>query len=152
MLNFESVVDSRNIEERIEELESDRQDLLDILEEEETALDDIEPDEDNTDEFEAVKQARQALEEFDKYDNDGGDLKKLVALRDDVGSSEWIDGIGLINEDYWVEYVEEMLKDIGDLPSDIPYYIAIDWEQTAENIRVDYSSVEYDGDTFYFRA
>jgi len=152
MLNFESVVDSRNIEERIEELESDRQDLLDILEEEETALDDIEPDEDNTDEFEAVKQARQALEEFDKYDNDGGDLKKLVALRDDVGSSEWIDGIDLINEDYWVEYVEEMLKDIGDLPSDIPYCIAIDWEQTAENIRVDYSSVEYDGDTFYFRA
>lgn len=29
--------------------------------------------------------------------------------------------------------------------------IAIDWEATAENLRMDYSSVEIDGHTYWFR-
>lgn len=59
--------------------------------------------------------------------------------------------LGFIHEDYFVEAMEELVKDIGDLPKEIPSYIAIDWNATAENLRVDYSSVDIDGETFWYR-
>ena len=45
------------------------------------------------------------------------------------------------------EFVEELLKDIGDLPHDLPHYIYIDWEKTAECIMQDYFEI----DGHYFR-
>jgi hypothetical protein len=44
-----------------------------------------------------------------------------------------------------------MLEDCGDIPKGIPSYIEIDWEATASNIRVDYSSVEIDDVTYWYR-
>ena len=45
----------------------------------------------------------------------------------------------------------ELLSDIGDLPAEIPHYIVINREATARNIRMDYSSVDYDGVTYWYR-
>ncbi len=45
----------------------------------------------------------------------------------------------------------KLLEDIGDLPSDLPSYIEIDWDKTADNLRVDYSEVEYQGTTYLVR-
>ena len=77
---------------------------------------------------------------------------ELEALRDEINSSEWQYGLLLIRESEFTGYCEEMLKDCGDLPQDIPSYIAIDWEKTAENLSVDYSEVEINGVTFLYRA
>ena len=44
-----------------------------------------------------------------------------------------------------------MLTDIGDLPPNVPWYIEIDWEKTAENIKVDYRDIEINGETYWFR-
>lgn len=57
----------------------------------------------------------------------------------------------LIHENYFMEYCQEMLEDCGDLPKDLPSYIVIDWERTAENLRHDYTSIDYDGETYYVR-
>lgn len=57
----------------------------------------------------------------------------------------------LIHEDYFKTYAQELVQDIGDLPNGIPSYIEIDWEATADNIRQDYTSVEFDGVTYYVR-
>jgi len=122
--NSEKVIDSRDVIARIEYLESERK----SLEPPETAQ---------------------------EWDDEFGD--ELKALRDvaEAGkrcSSDWTYGATLVHEAYWIEYVEEMLKEIGDLPQDIPHYIEIDWDKTADNILVDYSEIDFDGSTYYIRA
>ena len=59
--------------------------------------------------------------------------------------------ITLIREDYFTDYCMELVQDIGDLPRDIPSYLEIDWQKTANNIRMDYSETDIDGNTYYFR-
>lgn len=58
----------------------------------------------------------------------------------------------LIHENHWVEYVEEMVSDIGDLPKKIPGYLVIDWQATADNIAMDYSQVEINGANYFYRS
>lgn len=52
---------------------------------------------------------------------------------------------------YWVDYVQEMLEDTGDIPKDLPHYIVIDWESTARNIQYDYVSIDVGGTDFWIR-
>jgi hypothetical protein len=64
---------------------------------------------------------------------------------------DWEYGVGLIAERYFVEYCIELVSDIGDLPRDIPNYLVIDWEATAENLKQDYTEIDIDGTTYYVR-
>lgn len=69
----------------------------------------------------------------------------------------------IIHEDYideiWTESLIEQIKDCYDL-SDIPSFVAIDWEQTAENCKIDglghhfnyyNGSEDYIGNYYVFR-
>ncbi len=126
-------LDTRDLQERLEELEGERTDLQEAV---------------NDAEGEEEKQTAQ--EELDSWEGDNLDeLEALRGLRDEVG--EWDDGNLLVPEEDWIDYVEEMLKDYGYLPPEIPWYIEIDWEKTAENIAQDYGTVEYMGTTYYYR-
>ena len=69
---------------------------------------------------------------------------------DEQWEGAWYPG-NLIRETYFVDAMQELVQDIGDLPRDIPSYLEIDWEKTAENLRADYSSVEFDGVTYWYR-
>ena len=78
------------------------------------------------------------------------ELKTLNDIKDDVDFG-FNDGVTLIRESYFEEYCEELLVDVGDLPRNIPWYIVIDWEKTADNIKQDYSIVDFDGIDYYYR-
>lgn len=81
------------------------------------------------------------------------ELAALLALAEECeGSPDWKHGEALIRESYWIEYVEEMLKVCGDLPQSIPWYIAIDWDETTQNIAQDYSIVAFDRVDYYIRS
>ena len=69
---------------------------------------------------------------------------------DELWRGEWFP-ITLISQDYFVEYAKELLTDCGDLPKEIPHYIEIDWQKTAENIAVDYSVIDFNEKTFFYR-
>lgn len=121
--NSQDVMDSRDIIARIDELESMVNDNNDL------------PDDE-----------REDLSEEET------ELAALKALADEAdGSPDWPYGEVLIRESYWVDYVKELLEDTGDLPKDLPWYIEIDWDTTANNIAVDYSQVDFDGVTYYIR-
>ena len=45
------------------------------------------------------------------------------------------------------DFVQELLESCGDIPSDLPAYIYIDWEQTANDVMMDY----YTDNGHYFR-
>jgi hypothetical protein len=82
-------------------------------------------------------------------------LKKLLDdLRGNGGDEQWRGDwypITLIRDSYFVDYCEDLVSDIGDMPREIPSYIVIDWEKTAENLLVDYSSVDFDGEDYWYR-
>jgi len=81
------------------------------------------------------------------------ELATLKALADEAETyaPDWKYGEALIRDSYFVEYVQEMLEDCGDIPKDLPHYIEIDWQKTARNIRVDYTAVEFGGVTYWIR-
>lgn len=82
-------------------------------------------------------------------------LESLLADLCGCGGDEQWEGdwypVGLIHERAFVDAMRELVCDIGDLPRDIPAYLEIDWEKTAENLRADYSSVEINGETYWYR-
>ena len=146
VLNKEDLLDSRDIIDRIQELAKFQ---IEVFNEQQSLEDDddlqIEEEDYNNDHF------RYWLKEAPS-DEEREELKALLALNDECeGLSDWTHGETLIHSNYWVEYVEGLLIDCGDLPKEIPHYIAIDWEKTADNIEQDYMRVDFDGEEYLIR-
>ena len=158
--NGQDILDSRDIIARIEELQSERDTLQGTFDDLTTERDD--PANETAkgvnapfkqDEIQAMlDEAEAALNEFDESE-EGEELKVLTALQEEAEgySSDWKYGSTLIRDSYFVEYCEELVKDIGDMPKEIPSYIEIDWEKTADNIKADYTSVDFDGVEYWIR-
>jgi chromosome segregation ATPase len=105
---------------------------------------------------EEVANAREALERAESdFDTDAQEeLTKLEALRDEIGSKGDLicDNNGpFIHEEDFTEYCQDMCEDIGDVPKDFPSYVVIDWDRTADNIRADYTEIEWDGGNYLYR-
>lgn len=176
--NSDDVIDSRDVIDRIDELRGELDTLVEAAQEAQGNLEDAEDDEarqaakvqfdeamdalvlwlecDNDDHpveiAKAIKPPVGSLKDYG-YSDDARELFALEALADDAAgyAPDWIHGATLIRESYWVEYVQEMLVDIGDLPKELPHYIEIDWEKTADNIRADYTDADFDGVTYLIR-
>jgi hypothetical protein len=63
--------------------------------------------------------------------------------------TEWQYGAHFIAEEYFTEYVKDMLEGCGTIPRDLPDYVAIDWEETADNLKCDYTDAEFNGVNYY---
>ena len=83
----------------------------------------------------------------------GSELTALELLAADAEeyTDDWHHGVTLIRDTYFVEYVQDLLADCGTIPSDLPSWVVLDWEKTAENVQVDYTSIEFDGVTYWVR-
>lgn len=102
------------------------------------------------DELEGLIEGEGCEETCEEYK---AELEALKALADECeGYGDWEYGETLIRRSYFTEYVMELLSDIGDLPRDIPWYIAIDEEATAKNVEIDYMSVDFDGVEYLMRS
>lgn len=155
----DDVLDSRDIVARIDELESTRGDLELALSDAETALAEheetppTEGDAIDSDDLQAeVDSAQEALDEFDASE-EGQELSSLQDFANELEGycPDWRHGTTLIEDSHFTDYAEELCKDIGDMPKEIPSYIVIDWEATADNIKQDYTSAEIDGYTYWAR-
>lgn len=101
------------------------------------------------------------LEDEDAHDDtdDAAEFALLSELLDDLkgygGDQQWKGDwypITLIRDSYFVEYAQELAEDIGAINSDLDWpYSCIDWEKAARELRADYSSVEFDGVTYWYR-
>ena len=70
------------------------------------------------------------------------------------GDEEWRGDwypVTLICDSHFTDYARELLEDCGTVPADLPSWVEIDWEATARNVRVDYTPVEIDGCTYWYR-
>jgi hypothetical protein len=129
------LLDSRELVER-------RDELL-----EEKGVADLDDDDDDSAE---VLDAVGKLNGFTEKQQE--ELTELEAVISEIGEDYAVDGVTLIPESEFVEYAEQLCKDCGDLPQDIPHYIVIDWDATADNIQQDYSAIDFEGKTYLYRV
>jgi hypothetical protein len=127
--NSDNVIDSRDVIKRIEALEGERDTWI----ESETEL--------------SGEAAEAAWTEANP--DESSELKALKALESEAeGYCDWIHGANLIRDNYFVTYAQESTEDIA---GEIPSWVVVDWEATAEGMQIDYTSVEFDGVTYWVR-
>lgn len=134
----EDQIDSREIIERIEELEAEQADLVERL-------------------------SNGAITEGDMqaFDNEqGAELDALRALATEAESSpDWAYGEQLIHDSYFMEYTEQLIDDCYPevskaLASDAwpMTCLKMDYEQAARDLKVDYFDVTLNGSTYWIRG
>lgn len=134
--NSDDVIDSRDVIARIEELEAEREALAEAMAEAREALD----------------TATEALQDWD--DDNGAELAALKALAEKgEGWADWPHGETLIRDSYFEDYARELADDCGMIP-DGPGWPCncIDWEKAARELQYDYSTVDFDGVTYWIRS
>lgn len=87
----------------------------------------------------------------DNYDdNMQVEYEQLENLINEMGLREFKDGVLMIPDDEFTDYTMEYAEDMGVNIRSWPYS-CIDWTQAADVLRLDYTSCEYDGMTYYYR-
>lgn len=136
------ILDMRNLTDRFEELETELQDAYESDETEDKP------------EFSVwiVENAIGFDAEVEKFNG----LKALLEdLADYGGDHQWRgDGypITLIADEDFEEYAREFAEDIGAISRDASWPLMhIDWSAAADALRAVYSTVEYDGTTYWYR-
>lgn len=146
-------IDTRDLIEKREELQ---QQILDDFNEkfgtEFTDFDEVILENLDSDDFEEMD--KDAIEDFkDYWEPEYKAIQEIDDVESEVGR-EFDYGCTLILESNFKEYCEELVSDIGDLPKDIPSYLYnnIDWDGVADDLKADYSELDYDGETYLYRA
>lgn len=105
-------------------------------------------------ELEAIKDSLEDGGELLDFEDD--ELKALQDLFSEVGEpyrGGEFDEPTLIHERYFEDYARQLAEDIGAIEEDGRWPTnCIDWERAANELRVDYTSYEIDGHTYYARA
>lgn len=98
--------------------------------------------------------SRDLIEYAEDEDNQRDDPETVAAIREleDSGIEDWSYGAHFIREDVFEDYAQELAEDIGAIDSDAswPLY-CIDWERAANDLKMDYSAVEFLGHTYFVR-
>lgn len=124
--NSDDMIDSRDVIERIEELSNARD--------------------------EAAEGGDEAVSSWEQ--EYGDELKAIESLADEAsGSPDWEHGEALIRDSYFTEYAEQFANDVGRVSGDMEWPLChIDWEAAAEDLQQDYTSVDFDGVTYWIRS
>jgi hypothetical protein len=116
------IIDVRDIIARVEELET------------------IEPQTEE-EKFRNVEEYADLLSILEELEGNGGD---------EQWRGDWYP-ITLIDAQYFVTYVQELLVDCGEIPKNLPFYVHIDWEATARDVGMDYTSLTINGREYFYR-
>ena len=93
------------------------------------------------------------LEEREECEVDYEEHQNLLALAEECEyTPDYQYGETVIAESYFTEYTKDLLIDCGYIPKDLPSWIEIDFEATAENVKIDYHEFSIDGSVFFVRC
>lgn len=121
--------DSRDVQERIDEME-------------------LEYGPEEGDSMDTIHVEKMEEEEREEYKA----LNELLSLGLDA-TSEWYDGALFIAEDYFTQYAEQLADDIGAIDSNATWPLRhIDWEAAADDLKQDYTEIEFRDATYFVRA
>ena len=135
-------IDTRDLIEKRDEL---KQQILDSF------LETFEHYEDQTDDFDDILFEEEEIQSWkEDWEDELKEIEEIDNIENELGSA-FDYGVTLVHEDYFEDYTEELLIDCGYISKDFPSWIEIDWEATANNVKQDYTEVEYQGETYYGR-
>lgn len=118
---LDQVFDSRDIIARRDELENE------MNTESENAFD-------NEDDAEEYRMLTEFIEEAEGY------------------SEDFAYGTTFIRDDYFEEYAEELADEMGVIDRDAEWPLNhIDWEAAADQLREDYTEIEINGNSYWYR-
>lgn len=82
------------------------------------------------------------------------ELKLLRELAEQgEGYGDWAYGETLIHDSHFTAYAEQLAEDIGAVNPAAAWPLThIDWEGAARDLKMDYTSIEFDGETFWMRS
>lgn len=175
--NFDDVIDSREVIDRIAELEEELEGAYDAaVEEEREALcaqwqgllgseavfeeryptaDDFVDERSKLDTltWEEWVQAELEAGRFE-HESNWNDLKALRELEEEAsGCADWKYGEALIRDSHFRDYAEQLADDIGAIPDNAAWpNNCIDWERAARELQMDYTAVDYGGVTYFIRS
>lgn len=135
MVDFtEDILDGRDILKEFEEMEQELKDLQGYVEDAEDAGE--------------LKAAQQELDDFDMEH-----FELLKSFVDDVGDQPLRNGETFIHEFYFTRYAEQLADDLWAIDRDVRWPLThIDWEAAAADLKHDYTPVDVDGNTYYYRG
>lgn len=157
--NSEDVIDSRDVIERIAELRSTLESEFEEWQANRKLDDDAR---ENESELTLALPSDVELEQWAAaiaadpdhlYQEEATEFHLLSLLAEDGASlSDWEDGVGLIRESHFEDYARELAEDIGSIKRDMGWPCnCIDWKEAADQLLMDYTSVDFDGVTYYAR-
>ena len=140
------ILDTRDLNKRLKELEDEREALEESLTE--ARIEAMDCDTDEKEEYDDnVTDAIEALQEWD--DEYKEELDELYTMRDEI--PEWRRGETLIAEEDFAEYAEQLADDLYGVKHHWPFN-HIDWDTAADELKSDYSSIDYQGTTYLYRG
>lgn len=88
-----------------------------------------------------------------EYDDESQLRDQLLRLRDQVNGPEWDSGATLIRDSYFEEYARQYAEDIfsSELRDSQWPFNHIAWDDAADELRIDYTSVDFAGETYWYR-
>lgn len=117
-------------------------------------IDPIDNTADTIDSREVIARIEFLLNEEDISPEEEEELTALQSLQAEVSdyAADWQYGETLIRDSYFEDYARELAEDIGAIDPDAGWPNSyIDWERAAEALQMDYTSVEFDGVTYWIR-
>lgn len=136
---YDDIIDTRDVQERIEEL----RDELDI-------------DEDgNPNEYDEGDGKPEPLDDDERAELEE-ELRELLELKSEVeaySGDRFEDGATLIAESHFEDYAKELAEDMhGSVISEGAWpFDNIDWEGAADDLKVDYTEIQFRGYDFWVR-
>ena len=135
----DDVIDLRDVTERIEALEAEWEDATgDTFADYTLSEDDL-----------AVGLGAEAAREFAL-------LRDLLTELCDSGGDhqwrgDWYPG-SMVRDSYFTDYARELAEDIGAIDRNAAWPLrCIDWDEAADQLKVDYSTVDFDGVTYWYQ-
>jgi len=145
--NSEDILDSRDVIDRRDELQEERDSIT-------AEIADLEAQTADDPVYGELDARRDTLrDELNAWDEENA--AELAALNAFIaqGSDEWEYGEALVRDSYFIAYAQDFAEDIGAIDADAGWPArCIDWERAARELRMDYTSAEFDGVTYWFRA
>lgn len=97
--------------------------------------------------------------EYEGHEDDHEEYAELIELLEDLkgngGDEQWRGDwypVTLVRDSYFKNYAMDLAEDIGAIPSEYTWPAScIDWVSAARELQMDYTSVEYDGVTYWYR-
>ena len=100
------------------------------------------------------------LEGIEEPDNEEAqELAILLKVQEQAEDcADWRYGETLINESYFTDYIEDLIKDCYELPKEFesgnwPWrHMTLDYEAAADEAQCDYTYIDFDGVTYLIRS